>query len=55
MLFRSVIEATPNGMVVGAVTVTEPKPEAIVTETAICVVFPANTVNDGGKLRVNPG
>jgi len=51
----AVIDAMPVGIVVGGVTVTEPKPDAMVTETVIGVVFPANTVSDDGTLSVKPG
>jgi hypothetical protein len=51
----AVTEAMPVGSVVGGVTVTEPKPDARVAETVICVVFPANTVSDDGTLSVKPG
>jgi hypothetical protein len=51
----AVIEAMPVGIVVGGLIVTPLKPAANVTETVICVVFPANTVKLGGTLRVKPG
>jgi hypothetical protein len=51
----AVTDEMPGGNELGGVTTTEPKPEAMVTDTAICVVFPANTVSDVGTLNVKPG
>jgi hypothetical protein len=50
----AVTEAMPTGIIRGGVTVTPLKPAANVTETVICVVFPANTVRLGGTLSVKP-